>query len=106
LSQTNITTNLTIDEPGGSTLQDSNFSALHSLLCLPLKREAAGDRWKDEAVHQHSSNHNKGTRVRAILMRLQKRIGGMNIPAPFNPALGKLVLPDENDIVRAVQGII
>jgi hypothetical protein len=33
----------------GSTLQDGDY-ALHSLLRLALKRESAGDRWKDEVV--------------------------------------------------------
>jgi pyruvate dehydrogenase E1 component beta subunit len=35
-----------------------------------------------------------------------KRVCGMNIPAPFSPALEKRVIPNENDIVRAVQEIV
>jgi pyruvate dehydrogenase E1 component beta subunit len=35
-----------------------------------------------------------------------KRVGGMNIPAPFSPALEKYVIPNENDIVKAVQEIV
>jgi pyruvate dehydrogenase E1 component beta subunit len=35
-----------------------------------------------------------------------KRVGGMNVPTPFSPALEKYVIPNENDIVEAVQEII
>jgi pyruvate dehydrogenase E1 component beta subunit len=35
-----------------------------------------------------------------------KRIGGLNVPAPFSPALEKYVVPNENDIVKAVREIV
>jgi pyruvate dehydrogenase E1 component beta subunit len=35
-----------------------------------------------------------------------KRVCGMSVPAPFSPALEKYVIPNENDIVKAVQEIV
>jgi len=35
-----------------------------------------------------------------------KRVGGLNVPAPFSPALEKYVIPNENDIVKAVREIV
>jgi pyruvate/2-oxoglutarate/acetoin dehydrogenase E1 component len=35
-----------------------------------------------------------------------RRVAGMEVPAPFSPALEKYVIPNENDIVRAVQEIV
>jgi len=35
-----------------------------------------------------------------------KRIGGMNVPTPFSPALEKCVIPNENDIIKAAREIV
>jgi len=35
-----------------------------------------------------------------------RRAGGMKVPAPFSPALEKYLIPNENDIVKAVQEIV
>lgn len=34
-----------------------------------------------------------------------KRVAGLNVPAPFSPALEKYVVPNENDIIKAVEEI-
>ena len=34
-----------------------------------------------------------------------KRVAGLNVPAPFSPALEKYVVPNENDIIKAVKEI-
>jgi pyruvate/2-oxoglutarate/acetoin dehydrogenase E1 component len=34
-----------------------------------------------------------------------KRVAGLNVPTPFSPALERFVIPNENDIVRAVKEI-
>ena len=34
-----------------------------------------------------------------------KRVGGLYVPTPFSPALEKYVVPNENDIVKAVKEI-
>lgn len=34
-----------------------------------------------------------------------KRVAGLNVPTPFSPALEKYVVPNENDIVKAVKEI-
>lgn len=64
-------------------------------------------------VHEAWKRGGFGAEIAAMMMEEAmdyldapvKRVGGLNVPTPFSPALEKYVVPNENDIVKAVKEI-
>ena len=64
-------------------------------------------------VHEAWKRSGFGAEITAMIMEEAmdyldapvKRVGGLNVPTPFSPALEKYVVPNENDIVKAVKEI-
>ena len=64
-------------------------------------------------VHEAWKRGGFGAEIAAMIMEEAmdyldapvKRVGGLNVPTPFSPALEKYVVPNENDIVKAVKEI-
>lgn len=64
-------------------------------------------------VHEAWKRSGFGAEIAAMIMEEAmdyldapvKRVGGLNVPTPFSPALEKYVVPNENDIVKAVKEI-
>jgi len=64
-------------------------------------------------VHEAWKRSGFGAEIAAMIMEEAmdyldapvKRVGALNVPTPFSPALEKYVVPNENDIVKAVKEI-
>ena len=64
-------------------------------------------------VHEAWKRSGFGAEIAAMIMEEAmdyldapvKRVGGLNVPTPFSPALEKYVVPNEKDIVKAVKEI-
>jgi pyruvate/2-oxoglutarate/acetoin dehydrogenase E1 component len=85
---------------------------------VPLDKEAVISSVKKTGrmvvVHEAWKRCGVGAEIAAMVMEEAmdyldapiKRVAGLNMPVPFSPALEKHVIPNENDIVKAVKEIV